>query len=102
MAGKLLNREAGVGTLIDPGSDKPIAEIGFLGCVHCGGQFPAPRFGMSPEDKASRIGRGFCMNCNGYICGKGCAECVPLEQYLSNLEQGRDPSFRPIIVPVSG
>jgi hypothetical protein len=95
------SREAGIGTLIDPGADKPIAEFGFHACVHCGGHFPAPRFGQSPEDKASRVGRGFCMNCNGYICGKDCVDCVPLEVYLENIEKGRDPSFRPIIARTS-
>lgn len=98
---RLINREAGIGTMIDPNKDKPLYEIGYYGCVHCGGHFPMPRFGNSEEDRATRIGRGFCMRCNGYICGASCANCVPLEQYLENLENGRDPDFVPVVVPVS-
>lgn len=94
-------REAGRVTLIDPGSDKPILEFGMVSCVHCGGQFPQPKFGTSPQEKATRVGRGYCQNCNGYVCGKSCAECVPLEQYLENMEAGRPDNFRPVVVPVS-
>lgn len=75
-------------------------EFGMVACCHCGGHFPAPRFGSSEADKASRIGRGWCDRCNDYICGAGCLKCVPLEQYLENLEKGRDPEFVPIVVPV--
>ena len=85
--------EAGRFTFFDPGSDKPVLEVGTLSCAHCGGQW-IPRPG-------SGIVRGFCQRCNGYICGPGCEACVPLDQYLSNLEAGRDPHFRPIIVPTS-
>lgn len=86
-------KEAGHITLIDPGADKPLLELGTLQCCHCGGQwFPQPGSG--------RI-RGFCQNCNGPVCGPGCAACVPTEQYLENLEKGRDPLFRPILVGVN-
>ena len=95
-------REAGYVVISDPGSDVPILSIGMSACVHCGGQFATPRFGTLPGDKTSRIGRGFCTNCGGYICGAGCSACVPVEQYLENLEHGRDPLFRPIVVPVGG
>src|SRR5688572_14285901 len=99
MPGLLNTREAGRVTLIDPGSDKPLAEFSTVQCCHCGGHFPTPRFGASAEDKASRIGRGYCSRCNAYICGANCLECVPLEQYLENVEHGRPENFRPIIVP---
>lgn len=86
-------KEAGVITLIDPGADKPLLEAGTLCCCHCGGHWtPAPGSG--------RV-RGFCTNCMGPVCGPGCAACVPTDLYLTNLELGRDPAFRPVVVPVS-
>jgi hypothetical protein len=97
MPGMLNTREAGRITIFGPDGT---VEYGTCGCVHCGGHFPAPRFGASEEDKATRVGRGFCFNCNGYICGPCCEVCVPEEQYLENLEAGRDPNFRPIMVSV--
>lgn len=38
--------------------------------------------------------RGYCQNCNGFVCGPGCAACVPLERRLENLEAGR-PELTP-------
>lgn len=84
----LNTREAGRVTIIDPGSDKPIAEYGMCNCCHCGGQFETPRFGANEVDKKSRIGRGYCQNCNGFICGASCKDCVPLEVYLESMEKG--------------
>ncbi len=86
-------KEAGTITLIDPGADRPILEVGTLQCVHCGGHFQ-PRPG-------SGIERGFCMNCNGPVCGRSCEKCVPVEQYLWNMEHNQPDDFRPVIVPVS-
>lgn len=38
------------------------------------------------------------MNCSKVTCGQEkCLECVPLEQYLENVEKGRAENFRPII-----
>jgi hypothetical protein len=86
-------KEAGRITLIDPGSDKPLAEVGTLQCAHCGMHWvPAPGSG--------RV-RGFCQNCNGFVCGPGCAACVPLDLLLTNIEKGRPLDFRPICVPTS-
>lgn len=79
--------EAGILTLIDPSADKPLAEIPTVQCVHCGCHFPEPRF--EPDKRATRIGRGYCTRCGGFICGKSCAKCVPVEQYLENVEAGR-------------
>ncbi len=96
-----LVREAGHVTICDPGSDRPLLSIGTTACVHCGGHFSTPRFGASPADKGSRVGRGFCQKCNGYICGPGCLECVPEEQMLENMENGKPLDYYPIIVPAT-
>ena len=87
---KLNKREHGRIIVCDPGSDKPILEVATLQCCHCGGHwFPQPGSG--------RV-RGFCTRCMGPICGPGCAECVPEEQLLENLEKGRPANWRPISV----
>lgn len=85
-------REHGQAIFVDPGSDKPILEVGTLHCCHCGGQW-------IPKPGSGRM-RGWCMNCNGPVCGPGCHECVPWEQYLENLEKNREPNFRPILISV--
>lgn len=90
---KLAKREYGRVTLTDPGSDRPLLEAATLQCCHCGGHF-APRPGSGTV-------RGFCTRCMGPVCGPGCAECVPAEQLLTNLETGKPLDHRPIIVPVS-
>lgn len=100
MPSMLNTREAGRVIVSDPGSDKPMLEYGMCQCIHCGGQFPTPRFGQSQEDKKTRIGRGFCQNCNGYICGPCCSTCVNVEQLLENMEKGRPLDFKPIIAAV--
>lgn len=84
-----LRRQAGELTIIDPGSDKPIVEVATVQCVHCGGHY-VPRPG-------SGIVRGFCFRCNGPICGPGCKDCVPVDQLLENIEQGRPDDFRPVV-----
>lgn len=76
------------------GSDGGMKAFKTVPCVHCGGQFvPTPGSGKI---------RGFCHNCDGFVCGPACMQCVPVEQYLENLEAGRDPLFRPVIVPTGG
>ncbi len=100
MSRMLHSQEAGR-IIITPREGGPVVEIPMLGCVHCGGHFEMPRFGNTPEDRATRIGRGWCFNCHGYICGKACEVCVPEDQYLENMEKGRPDDFRPIVVPVS-
>ena len=101
----LLNtREAGLAQFFCADTGKLILEFSMLHCVHCGGQFPQPKFGTSEADKRTRIGRGYCMRCDGYICSRSCAkECVHWEQYLENIEKGvaRPDEFRPVIVPTS-
>jgi hypothetical protein len=85
----LHNRESGLLTLYDPGADKPISEIPTTKCVHCGGAFQiVPNSGKL---------HGFCYNCNGIVCGPGCAgKCVPEEQLLENWEKGRPLDYKPI------
>jgi hypothetical protein len=86
-----LRRDNGYVVFVDPGADKPILEASTLQCVHCYAHWwPSP---------GSGIERGFCFNCNGPICGRDCAKCVPREIYLENLEKGRPEDFRPIVAP---
>lgn len=81
--------EHGVIIIADPGSDRPLLETKTLQCVHCGGHWiPLPGSG--------RV-RGFCQRCMGPVCGPGCAECIPEEQMLENIEKGRPADCRPII-----
>ncbi len=70
----------------------PIIEVDTLQCVHCGAHW-------QPKPGSGNV-RGFCMKCNGPICGAACAECMPAEQRLENIEAGRPLDFRPIIVGV--
>lgn len=82
-------REAGQLVILDPGADKPLLEAATLQCVHCGGHWI-----VVPGSK--RV-RGYCMNCNGPICGPDCQTCVPVEQLLENMERGKPPTFRRIV-----
>jgi len=84
--------EAGRIQILDPGADRPLAELPTLQCVHCGRHFH-----LRPG--SGRV-RGYCARCNGPICGPGCAECVPAEQQIENLEAGRPLHFRPVRVAV--
>lgn len=70
-----------------------VSEVPTLRCVHCGGHWM-----IRP---GSGITRGFCQNCMGPVCGPGCADCVPVELYLENVEKGRPPGHVPVVVPVS-
>ena len=89
----LRRTEAGVITISDPGADKPLLEARTVMCVHCGEHY-------LPQPGSGQV-RGYCFNCMGPICGPGCQACVPTDLYLENLEKGRDPTFRPIIVPTT-
>lgn len=79
--------EHGTLHIIDPGSDKSQA-VATTQCVHCGKHFE-----MKP---GSGKMRGFCMRCNGYICGPECAECIPQEQMIENIEKGLPLNHKPI------
>lgn len=91
MMSRLRRTENGVIVVCDPGADRPLLEVATVQCVHCSGHW-VPRPG-------SGIERGWCMNCAGPVCGRGCAACVPLDQMLSNIEKGRPADFRPVVVP---
>lgn len=89
----LRKTEAGVVVFEDRETGAKILEIGTLQCVHCGGHW-------WPQPGSGRI-RGFCSRCAGPICGPDCAECIPTELLLENMEKGRDINFRPIVVSTS-
>lgn len=76
------------------GSDGGMKTFKTVPCVHCGGQF-------IPTPGSGRI-RGFCQNCNGFVCGPSCMACVPAELLLENMEKGRPEDFRPIIASAGG
>lgn len=104
--------EKGLITLLDPGADKPIVELAMEQCVHCGAQFPRKPVKKligqlyradhaAQMEMEGRTMRGWCMNCNGPLCGPGCAACVPTEQLLENYEKGRPLDFRPTVSYIS-
>lgn len=74
----MTSRDDGLIIISDPGSDKPLQEIKMLQCCHCGGHFKS-------EPGSGKI-RGYCTNCNGFVCGPKCAECVPMEKMLEIME----------------
>jgi hypothetical protein len=87
---------AGYIIIKDLQSDKVLLEADTLQCVHCGGHFPV-------RPGSGKI-RGFCTRCNGPVCGPGCKECVPTEQYLENMEAGiiNPDSHRPAKISTHG
>lgn len=87
-----LKSPAGYVSITDP--EGGLIEADTLQCCHCGRHWRV--------QPGSGKQRGWCMRCNGPVCGPGCAECVPQEQRLENLEQGRPAGHRRIAAPVSG
>jgi hypothetical protein len=81
--------------LSDP--DKGLVEADTLQCVHCGAHFR-----LAPGSGNVRGFCGFCMRCNGPICGPRCRRCVPMEQQLENMEAGRPLDYRQIVVGAVG
>lgn len=77
-------QEAGVIIVADP--DVGIQEHSTRQCVHC-----QKTWIYIPG--SGKI-RGWCNNCQGFICGPGCEECVPAEQMIENIEQGRPLNHR--------
>lgn len=76
-------------TAIITGDELPLAaEVEFVRCVHCG-----RHHAVRQSIEALALGRnvlGYCARCDGVHC-PGCAECVPNERQLDNIEAGRDP-----------
>lgn len=100
-------QEAGYIEYIEKGTDKVLARVATNQCCHCGAQWPARP--LKPilktytaleaqflEQQGKKM-RGWCSRCNGPVCGPACAECVPQERLLENMEQGLPLDFRPII-----
>lgn len=88
-------KEAGVVQFSDVDSDRSY-QAATMQCCHCGQHWIV--------QPGSGRQRGFCMRCNKTTCGPNCPagqECVPHEQYLENLEHGRDPTFRPAVGSVT-
>ena len=50
-----------------------------LQCVHCGRHW-------IPQKGSGRV-RGYCLHCQGPVCGPGCVTCVPLEQRFEQAER---------------
>lgn len=77
-------QEAGVIIITDP--DLGVIEHSTRQCCHC----------QKTWKHVPGSGRiyGWCDNCKGLVCGPGCEECVPVEQMIENIEEGRDPKFR--------
>lgn len=70
-----------------------IIEADTLQCVHCGCHWQV--------EPGSKKVRGYCARCAGPVCGPKCQTCVPAEQQLENMEQGRPLDFRPVVVAVT-
>lgn len=68
-------------------------EIESVQCCHCGGHFL-----LTPG--SGRV-RGFCMNCQGPVCGPQCERCLPTEKLLECLEKGIHPDQLPVSANVS-
>lgn len=65
-----------------------IIEADTLQCVHCGCHWQVT--------SDSRKVTGYCNRCCGPVCGPKCQACVPAEQQLQNMEQGRPLDHRSI------
>lgn len=62
-----------------------------LSCCHCQSAWIV--------QKGSGKLRGYCQNCMGFVCGPACAECIPIERRIENLEAGR-PELTPAPVRI--
>jgi hypothetical protein len=68
-----------------------------LQCVHCHRHWHS-KLGLPADPDRPKVWRGYCMNCNGPICGPGCIECVPREKKLEIIEG--TASLTAVSVPV--
>lgn len=80
------------GTLITtPGDGGRVTFRDTVQCKHCGCHW-------THQPGSGKV-RGWCCNCNGPVCGPQCAECLPFERWLENVEAGRPEKARRIIAP---
>lgn len=77
------------GYMVTTHPDGVVVEADTLQCAHCGCHWKI-------EPGSGKV-RGYCLCCNGPICGPKCAKCVPKEQQLENIEQSRPIGFRRIL-----
>jgi hypothetical protein len=87
-------RQMGEISIADPGSDKMLIRAGTFQCCHCGAHHR-----IRP---GSGILRGWCHRCSAFFCGPSCEPCVPTEQMIENIEQGRPLDFHPVRIKASG
>jgi hypothetical protein len=82
--------------VITPGDGSREGQADLVQCVHCGRHWPVgASIGLILQRK---LELGFCRQCHGITCpGEACSVCVPLEQRLENIEQGRPIDHRPIV-----
>ena len=66
-------------------------EYDTIRCVHCSAHYP--------HGSTQQLAGGWCGNCQGWICGKKCMECVPVEKWLDIQEGTVDPTA--VSVPVT-
>lgn len=84
-------REDGELTFTPLDSDKKVT-VGTMCCAHCN------RHWIYQPGSGRR--RGWCGRCAAFTCGSDkCSKCVPIEQWLENVEGGKPEDFRKIIVP---
>lgn len=86
------NKQSGEYTIVNA-MDR-VVQGATLSCCHCQTTWVV--------QKGSGRLRGFCQNCMGFVCGPGCAECVPLERRIENIEAGRPentPAPVKILIP---
>lgn len=82
---------------IVPRDGAPTETRDIVCCVHCGYMWAYQR-------GSGRV-RGFCMACNGLLCGRKCCRCRPCQHWMKgieNIEAGRaedHPANPRIIVP---
>jgi hypothetical protein len=85
--------EASFYEITELGAGQPETRAGCFMCCHCGAHRP-----FTPGQKQN----GYCMNCDGYVCGPTCSgECKPLERWLEEQEGTRDPTAVKVAVPES-
>lgn len=84
------NRHRGGVLISTPQGGGPAVARDTVACCHCGRHWVW-------EPGSGRV-RGWCLRCAGLTCGSPrCCACVPVEQWLENVEAGRAADFRPIL-----